>query len=283
VYFRYGLELKSDKPSYTNTTNGDFTFDMVARNSNVMLSNAVRTMRQVAVEGASWQGRSGTTISFIYDVPDAQEYKGFVFARLKNEKRIQERIAISAYEARILPQLDALFQNKKLTEKECELFRSSYFKSDENGYYYFIEDQFDTARNNAVIKAHPLLDLPLEALEPVLDFNIRAGPGYRGFGSVLSKRFPDTFTSFNDASNTRLVSPIKGNVKAGDAEKFEFESKDFTRFAIILGGEFTFFEKNPSGNFELMFTIPPGVDELQIFATKDSRNYSGLLRYEIIN
>jgi hypothetical protein len=206
-----------------------------------------------------------------------------VFARLKNEKRIQESIAISTYETSILPQLDALFQAKKLTEKECELFRNSYFKVDENSYYYFIEDQFDTARNNAVIKAHPLLELPLEMLEPVLDFNLQAGPGYPGFRGIFSKRFPDTFTTFDDAANTRLVSPIKGNLKAGDEEQFEFESKDFTRFAIIIDGEFTFFEKNPSGNFELTFTVPPGIGELQIFATKNSRNYNGLLRYGVIN
>jgi hypothetical protein len=282
VYFRYGLELTSDKPLYNNTTSGDFSFDLVLKNANVMLANALRTSRQGEVEGASWQGRSGTTMSFIYDVPDTQEYKGSVFARLKNEKKVQERIPISTYEAGILPALDILFKSKKLTERECELFKNSYFKVDENGYYYFREDQFDTVRNNAVIKAHPLLDLSLEMLEPVLDFNIKAGQGYSGFANTFSKRFPDTFATFTEVPNTKLISPIKGELTAGASEKFELESKDFSRFAIILDGEFNFFEKNASGNFELTFEIPAGVEEIQIFGTKNNRNYSGLLRYGII-
>jgi hypothetical protein len=283
VYFRYGLELESDKPSYNNITDGNFTFDILTKNANVMLTSELRTTQQLNIDGASWQGRSGTTITFIYDVPDTREYSGYVFARLKSEKRIQERIAINVYETRILPQLDALFLDKKLTERECELFRNSYFIVNENSHYYFIEDQFATARNNAVIKAHPLLDLSLELMEPVLDFNIKAAVGYPGFGNILARRFPDTFATFTDVSNTKLVSPIKGDLTAGTAEKFELESKDFTRIAIVLDGEFIFFEKNPSGNFDLTFTIPRGLDELQIFGTKNNRNYSGLLRYGIVN
>jgi hypothetical protein len=176
VFFRYGLELAADKPHYNNTAQGEFSFDMITKNANVMLSSTLRTVRQIAVEGASWQERSGTTVSFFYTVPDIQEYKGSVFARLRNEKRIQERIAIGEYETRILPQLDALLRDKKLTEREHGLFLNSYYIVDENGYYYFREDPFDTARNNAVIKAHPLLGLSLETPEPVLDFNIKSGP-----------------------------------------------------------------------------------------------------------
>jgi hypothetical protein len=175
-----------------------------------------------------------------------------------------------------------LTQLKKITEKENELFRISYFKVAENGYYYFLEDQFDTARNNAVIKIHPLLELSLESLESVLSFNVSAEQGYQGFASNFTKRFPDTFTGFTDAANTKLVSPIKGELLQGTLEKFELESKDFTRFAIIIDREFTFFDKNSSGNFELTFEIPSGINELQIFGTKNNKNYTGLLRYGII-
>jgi hypothetical protein len=133
-----------------------------------------------------------------------------------------------------------------------------------------------------VTKIHPLVELSLEMLESVLDFSIKAEQGYQGFKHSIAKRFPDTFAAFNDTPNTKLVSPIKGELVSGTTETFTFESKDFTRFAIIIDGEFTFFEKNASGNFELTFTIPPEIDELQIFGTKNNRNFNGLLRYGVI-
>jgi hypothetical protein len=175
VFFKYGLELGSDLPRYNNTTQGDFTFTTITRNTNVILSSALRSVTQRDIEGASQQSRSGTTTRFTYTVPDAQEYRGLVFARLRTDRRIQERFTIGEYETRILPQLEALLLAKKLTERECTLFRDSYVIANESGYYYFREDLFDTARNNAVLKALPLLGFPLDMPEAVLEFNLKAG------------------------------------------------------------------------------------------------------------
>jgi hypothetical protein len=283
VYFKYGLELKSKVPTYNNSIGNDFSFNLIARNANVMLTSTGRTPEQRNIEGSAWQGRSGNTITFNFDVPDTQEYEGHIFAKLKNSKKVQERLEINDYERRILLGVDKLFENKKITEKESELFKNSYFKVAENGYYYFLEDQFDTARNNAVLKIHPLLDLSLEMLEPVLHFNIKAGQGYQGYRSIMPKRFPNTFSTFIDSANTKLVSPIKGELIAGSEELFAFESKDYTRFAIILNGEFTFFQKNTNGNFELNYAIPEGITELQIFGTKNNKNYNGLIRYSVVD
>jgi transglutaminase-like putative cysteine protease len=282
VYFRYGLELKSDLPHYNNAISDGFKFDLGIRNTNVNLTSIVRTEQDVGISGASWQGKSGSTVSFIYDVPDTQQYKGIVFARMNNDKRIQERLNINLFETKILPELDALVQTKKITEKEKEYFINSYFKVLENGNYYYIEDQFDTPRINAVLKIHPLVELSLEMLEPVLTFNIRAASGYLGYKANYSKRFPDSFSAFKDASNTKLVSPINGELKVGSTENFVIESKDYTKLAIVIDEQFTFFEKNQAGVFELSFTIPEGLSEIQIFGTKNNRNYNGLLKYGII-
>ena len=283
AFFKYQLNLKNDIPKYNNTVNEDgFVFELISSNNNVQLSSTLRTTQQQNVDGATWQGKSGNTFSFIFDVPDSQNYKGFVFARINNERRIQERIPISLYEQRILPLIGGLLQNKKITERERELFINSYFKVQENGYYYFIEDQFDTTRNNAVIKIHPLVELSLEMLESVLDFNLRVSSGYTGYKNNYIRRFPDTYTAFKGVSNTNLLTPINGVLKSGSTETFIIESTDFTRFTIIIDGQFHFFErKTNNGPFELEFEIPFGINELQIFGTKNNRNYEGLLKYSV--
>jgi len=282
VFFQYRLGLKNELPRYNNFAGKDgITIEIINSNSGVQMSGALRTAQMQEVEGASWQGKSGNTVSFIFDVPDNREYMGFIFARLSSDKRIQDRIPISYYEQRIMPLLDELLQNKKITEREKELFINSYFKVQENGYYYFLEDQFDTARINAVIKIHPLVDLSLDMLEPVLNFNLRAQQGYSGYRNNYAKRFPDTYTGYTGVSNTNLVSPINGVLKAGAVETFAIESKDYTGFAIVIDEKFNFFEKNKDGVFELEITIPSGLDEIQIFGTRNGRNYNGLLRYDV--
>jgi len=283
VFFRYGLELKKNLPHYNNAIDEAFSFDIEIKNSNVSVSNELRTERQQDVDGAAWIIRKGSVVTFIYDIPDAREYVGHVFARMKNEKRIQKKIGINSFEQRIIPSLDLLLQNKKITEREKDYFINSYYKIAENQSYYFLEDQFDTSRNNAVIKIHPLLGLSLESYENILGFNIRAQTGYKGFRAVYNKRFPDTYREYNEALNTSLISPINGELKAEAEETFIIESKDFTRFAIVVDGQFNFLEKNKDGAFELTFVIPAGIDEIQIFGTKNNRSFSGLLKYGVVN
>jgi hypothetical protein len=288
VFFKYGLELKSELPHYNNFIDDNYSFDILLKNANVMLTSMVRTPEYANVGGANWQERSGNTISFVFDVPDTANYKGFVFARSKNSKRIQERINVRTFETKILPAIDQIVndasvpeKNRKITQKEQELFIQSYYKIAENDYYYYLEDLFDTPRINAVTKIHSLVGLSLEMLEPVLDFNIRAKQGYQGYKTVMPVRFPQPFTGFGDSTGTKLISPMKGELKEGTEEYFAFDSKDFTRFAIIINEQFNFFSKNRNGTHELTFTIPKDVTNIQIFGTKNNRDYNGLIQYAV--
>jgi hypothetical protein len=281
VFFKYGLELKTDLPHYSNNINEAFTFDIVLKNSNVNISNKLRTQYQQNVEGASWTIRKNSIVTFVYDIPNGQEYKGHIFARIRDEKRIQEKIDSNFYEQKIIPSLDSLLQNKKITEKEKELFLNSYYKVAENQCYYFLEDQFDSIRNNAVIKIHPLIELSLETYENVIDFILKPESGYNGFKDKYNKRFPDTYAAYNEALNTSLISPINGELIKGTEETFVIESKDFTRFAIVIDNKFNFFEKNTNGAFELILNIPTEINEIQIFGTKNNSNYIGLLKFGV--
>jgi hypothetical protein len=287
TFFQYGLALKTEDPEYNNLVDGGFTFDITLKNSNVSLSSAVRTPRQQAVNSASWAERKAGTVTFDFDVPDTNDYKGHIFARYNNEIRLQNRIDIGTFEGDWLPRTEAFYntenpKDRKITEQELQLFKDSYFKVSDNGSYYFAEDQFDTRRNNAVLKIHKLLELSTNYLDNVLDFNIKAASGYNGFGNGVSK-YPITFQDYNQVFNTQLISPKKGVLQSGVKENFVMSSKDFTNVALIINGEFTQLVKNSkTGNFELNFEIPSGITQIDIMGSKNGRNYTGLTRYNII-
>ncbi|MDR0473876.1 MAG: hypothetical protein LBH43_09445 [Treponema sp.] len=287
LFFQYGLSLKTDKPEYNNTIDGAFAFDFGLSNVNVNVSATLSTPRQQNIDTASWADRKGTIVTAEFDVPDTNEYKGHIFARYNNEVRLQDKVGIATFEQDWLPRAEQLFKDttlprdKRITEAELNLFKGAYFKVQENSMYYFAEDQFDTAKNNAVLKIHQLLELSTSYSENVLTFNIKAASAYRGFGNGVFK-YPYTFSAYNQVSNTQLLSPVKGMLERGTAELFSISSRDFTKVAIIINGELTDIPKNNrSGNFELNFTIPPGLTELNIFGSRDGRSYTGLIKYNV--
>jgi transglutaminase-like putative cysteine protease len=287
-FFQYGLSLKTEDPEYNNLIDGGFTFDLVLKNSNVSLSSELRTSNQQDVNSASWAERKGTMVTFDFDVPNTAEYKGNIFARSQNEVRLQEKIDIRTFESNWLPKAEALFdtenpKDRKITEKELELFKNSYFKVADNDSYYFAEDQFDTARNNAVLKIHKLLEFSTNWMQDVLRFNIKAASGYQGFGNGVLK-YPYTFSTYNQLSNTQLISPKTGTLKAGTSETFVMSSRDYVSFAIIINGEWNHFTKNSkTGNFELTLTIPPDVDSIKISGgPARTGTHWGLVQYNVV-
>jgi hypothetical protein len=280
-FFQYGLALKPDSLEYNNLIEGVFDFDIVLRNANVSLSSKLRTPEQRDINGASWQKRRGATVTFGFDIPDAQEYKGHIFARWQNEVRLQSKIDIGIFENEWLPGAERLFEEKKITAKELELFKESYFKVPDNNSYYFTEDQFNITRNNAVLKTSRLLELSTGWRESVLVFNIKAAPGYRGFGINLLK-YPYSFAAYNDAPNTELLSPVSGILKAGISESFSVFSTNYKNIALIINSEFIQFSKNSrNANFELTYKLPSGLTELTIYGSRDGKNYTSLIRYGI--
>jgi hypothetical protein len=288
-FFQYGLDLKSEDPDYNNIINGGFTFDIIMRNNNVSLSSQLRTPNGKNIDAASWTERRGTTVTVDFDVPDTNQYKGHIFARYNNVEQPQDRIDIGTYEGDWLPRAGALYKKdnpkeSKITEKELEYFKNSFYKVADNGYYYMREDQFDAPRNNAVLKIQKLLDISVTTQENVLNFNITTASGYQGFGNGVLK-YPYTFSTYNQLSNTQLISPITGTLKAGSNETFVISSKDYSSFAIIINEEWNFFTKNSkTGDFELTLTMPEDVETIAVYGVITSgnrRNAAGLIRYSV--
>ena len=286
-FFQYGLALTGEDPEYNNAVDGGMTFDISAKSSNVSITSGLYTSDQREVNAASWTERKGNTVTFDFDVPDANRYEGHIFARYNSVETPQDRIGIDIYEGDWLPRAEALFvkdkpKESKITEKELEYFKHSFYKVEENGCYYMYEDQFDTPRNNAVLKIQKLLDISVTTLENVLNFDIKAAAGYQGFGRGTLK-YPYTFASYNQALNTQLVSPKTGTLKAGSSETFVISSKDYSSLAVIINDQWNFFTKNSkTGNFELTLTVPADIDTIKISAsTSKTGTYWGLVQYNV--
>jgi len=287
IFFQYGLSLKSNMPGFNNVIDGTFDFDIGLSNANTIVLTELRTMSQQDIDAASWADRKGTIATIEFDVPDANEYKGHIFARYSNEVRLQNRVYIAEFEQDWLPRAEQLFKDttlprdKRISEAEFNLFEGAYFKVQENNMYYFAEDQFDTAKNNAVLKVHQLLGLSTTYAPNVLVFNIKADSTYKGFGNGVLK-YPYTFSTYNQVTNTKLLSPIKGLLESGASEMISISSRDFTKIAIIIDGELMEIPKNSrTGNFEMNYTIPSGLTEIIIYGSRDGRSYTGLIAYNV--
>jgi hypothetical protein len=125
-----------------------------------------------------------------------------------------------------------------------------------------------------------LLELSIGWYESVLDFNIKAAPGYQGFGSGILK-YPFTFSAYNNVPNTQLISPATGILQA-ESTHFVIASRDYTAFAIVINGKWHHFSKNSAtGNYELSFAVPDDVDFIEIYAGKGGNSYHGLVRYAV--
>jgi hypothetical protein len=282
VFFRYGLELKTGIPEYRNLVNNEFAFEITLRNSSVILSSGVYAKQGGrTANAASWQEEKKGAAAFSFSVPDAAEYTGYISARQRNVEQVQEEIYIEDFEETYLPGAEKLFAEKKITEQELEYFKASYFKVPDNYRYYFLEDQFDAPRNNGALKIHKLLGMDTGGGGHVLDFTIQAAEGYQGFGAALFK-YPHTLSAYDSAPNTRILTPLTGTLKAGSAQTFILSSKDYNSFAIIIDGQWNYFTKNPkTGNFELPFTIPSGIETITISCGQDGNpTYWGLIQYK---
>jgi len=291
-FFQYGFSLNGEYPEYDNLIDGVFAFDLVLQNNNIVYSSKLRTPDDnLDINAATWEVRNGATITFYFDVPDTDQYKGHIFARYSDQEKPQYCFDIETYERELLPKVQALYnttapENRRITEKELEYFKDSYYKVADNDSYYFLEDQFDIQRNTAVLKIHKLLDISTIPLEPILDFNIKAVPRYRGFGNGLFK-YPYKYSNYSRLSNTQLISPIAGTLKSGSSQTFVISSKDYSEFFIIINGKWnSFMKNNKTGNYEVSITVPKNIDAIIIYGVttvNNRRNGIALLKYKVVN
>ena len=281
-FFSYGFSLVKNSPNYANKIEGESTFEFGLSKQNVLLS-AELSGKSRAVPNYTWVERSGKSFSVTLDVPDGEKYTARIYAKNMGNLRILDYIPISVFENRVLPAASALLSEKKITQSEFDYLEPSYFKVEENGFYYYKEDVFDTKRNAAVLKIFKLTEENTNALEEVVHFDVQASDEYAGTQNEPN-RFPEAYRTFNESNNIRLVFPKNGSVVRGETVDFSIVCAPFSSVGIVVDGELTLMQKNvKTGRFELSFTIPQNAQRVAIYASKNKTDYAGLLEYAVVD
>ncbi len=276
-FFSYGLKLKDDSLRYSNAADGAFSTTVISPSAGVVLTSALRDPSQNEIVGADFFTKRGGNYEFLFSPPDSGEYEGHIFARGKSEIIFPERVPIGEFEAAWLPLVEKSVAERKITEKEKEVFIGSFRKVPENGVYYFLEDPFDRARVAAVPKVLKSIGVSVTWLQSVLDFELKRNPG----STVPPSTYPHIFSSYADLSATELVGPLTGILKRGEKTHLVVRSRDLAKIAVIFDGTYHHFTKDAKGEFTLSAAVPESAEKIVVYGSRDGRSYSGIWRFAV--
>ena len=285
-FFDFGFAFKDPMPDYATIISGPTEYQLSLSGSGKAVA------AQLLPDGASsyipqsvWVNRSGSTVSLELDVPDKSKHTVCVFAFNVSETKWPFYFGIGEFEGDLLPRAEGLFAEKKITEKELDFFKASYYKEQENGRYYLAEDQFATERNNATDKILRLLEMDPHRCNPIIKFDIVSDGQYAGYGRGVVK-YPFTYSSYNAATSTRLVSPLVASLSTREPVVFDIESGDYTAFAVAdgisFGGSLVPMSRDPkTRHFVLDYEVPDGAQQVIVYGSRNGRNYDGLWVYAV--
>ena len=285
-FFDFGFAFKDPMPDYTTVISGPTEFQLsLAGSGKAVAAHLLPGGNASYIPQSVWVNRSGSTVSLELDVPDKSKYTVCVFAYNTTETKWPFYYGIGEFEDDLLPRAETLFAGKKITEKELDFFKASYYKEPENGRYYLAEDQFATDRNNATDKIHRLLEMDPHRCNPILKFDIVSDGSYAGYGRNVTK-YPFTYSSYNSATSTKLTAPLVGTLKSGESVRFEIESGDYTALAVMdgvtAGGSLIPMTRNSKTRvFVLDYEIPDGVEQVFVYGSRNGRSYDGLWVYAV--
>ena len=290
IFFEKGFSIVKDKsPLYTNVISESCKYEISCTNSNMMLrtqyhpKDNYKNGMSDCLKYVTWIERNGSRVIVDTDVPDKELYRISIIGRDPAMPKRSVFYSVSVMETDFLPVAEKLLAEKKITERELLLFKESFFKAEEQGRYYFLEDLFATERNRAVEKVFKLMDNPADYYDTLLYFDIKASEEYEGFGTDTF-RFPILYDPFiQSRRTTKIISPQGGAVKRGEEVHFAVDSKEYRAFAVYLtDGNVKLFEKNAkTGMFELDFTVPDDMEYLEVMGSLDGRVLNGLWEYRV--
>ena len=282
VFFENGLALGKNAADYTNEIEGARTFDFGCNKANVLImSDLIDKDTGSFIANATWIDHKDMMFSVNVDIPTAKKYRARLLARPKGASQNPSHFSENEFEQSIKPQVEQLLAEKKINQREKEYFDEAFFKVSENRRYYPAEDLFATARNTAVTKILKILEKNTGSYEEVMYFDLVPKSDYTGYGEDVL-RFPTAYRSYGETTNTKLLSPLGAVVKAGAEAKFEIQSKDFQAMALVVNGELQVMSKNQkTGNFEMSLVVPNGIEKLDVMASKNGKNFTGLWFYTV--
>ncbi|MBQ3687019.1 MAG: hypothetical protein II932_04230, partial [Treponema sp.] len=198
TFFDYGFSLGTGSPAYTNDIDGAAAFCIYRSGGSPVRCDLYEADSGRDVPHSVWCDSYGNRMEALADVPDGKTYCLRWFAQQKDASRPPKFFAASEFERRLLPKARELLKANKITQKEFDFLEASFWKVEENGRYYPVEDLFDTARNTATMKILRLAEMAGSGYERVLEVEVRAAEGYGGYGQGLA-RFPVMYAPFNAA------------------------------------------------------------------------------------
>lgn len=281
AFFQYSFSFGEKKPDYINEISQAVKYGFKLSKSNVTVMSNMSGKSGNYVENGTWTDRSGSKITVTFDVPDTAEYTGRILARQSGEVELPVFFSIQEFENSVIPKARQALDEKKITQAEFDHLENSYTKVDENGRYYIVENRFATARNNAITKILKMQEVNMNGYKEVLSFKLTAAQDYSGYGKG-TVRFPAAYTTYYESKNTHLISPVCGVLNKNETYHFAVKSGDFTSFGIVQNNAIVPFSKNASsGAFEFDFVVPEDAETVQVFGSKNGRNFSGLFFYKV--
>ncbi|MBQ8014057.1 MAG: hypothetical protein IJ257_06660 [Treponema sp.] len=280
IFFEFGLAFGKTAPDYSNVISGMTYFEVTSSKSNVRLNADIYGDGPADTTNAVFYANNGNSKRIIFDVPDKELYTLRVGA---NDGTVKNPTFFSKtdFEQKIIPEARGLVSKKKISQNEYNFFEKSFYLIEENGRYYFSEDLFDNQRNNAVTKILKLLGRNTNRYENMFSVEVTASEDYAGFGQNVM-RFPQMYRDYN-VKNMELLSPLTGSLQKKNEQHFEIKTSVYSKIAIVLGeGDFVFFQKNQkNGVFELDFTIPEDAANIDVYASKDGKQYITIISYQV--
>lgn len=283
IFFEYGIAFGKDSPDYKNEIFELSGFDFITQKQNVSLvADIYSSDSYISTDNFVLEERSGNKKRFIFDVPNKEDYKFRVGARINGTLNNPTHFSRADFVQNLLPQAQALLADKKITKTELELFEKSYFLVEENHRYYFQEDLFDGPRNSANTKILKLLKKNTSRYENILTVDLKASQDYEGAGDI-KYRFPTVYLGYESGSVMKINEPLSGILKSGSEQHFSISTNAYPKLALVCGEkQFELFKKNPkTGACELDFKIPQDLAEIHIYASKDGKEYMTIISYKV--
>jgi len=175
TFFDYGLDIIEGKIRQNNSiTDKGFSFLLKSYNSN---STSI-IVRLRDIYGNNLDDKitltkiDTTTYKVDCNLKKGEKAKVDIYAKRIIDKNFEDPIDIHKFESIIIPKINRLLEDNKITKEEKEIFLNSFTKVEKNSLFYYNEDLFDIKKINIVTKIMQLMGDTLNWHPNVLSFVI---------------------------------------------------------------------------------------------------------------
>lgn len=283
-FFKYGLSLTKESPSFYNVIEGPVLYTFNLSNKPISVLAIIYNTFDEEIPGINWTEREGSKLSLEVDVPDSSLYKVKLYASNTSNNNYPIKFSKKEFETDILPRAEALVSEKPvkgqtISHEAFEQFKKAFYLEDSTTFYYYKENLFDTEQIESIKTIYELLDIS-SIFESVLTFYLKAADSYQGCG--FNPKYPTQYDNYNEVSDFHLITPKQSFLNAGESYHFEFSGKSFSQLAFVIEGQWFYFMKKRGKNiFELDFEVPQEIKSLSAYASTKGDYFHEIIEWTI--